>query len=248
MNVAVIGGGGHGRVIIDMIEKAGELNLAGVLDAKLAVGGEVLGHPVLGRDSEIAALAEEHHIEGVIVAIGDNWIRSKVVASVVEQLPQMKFPSVIHPSAQIARGVQFWRGSVVMPGVVVNTGSQIGEFCILNTNCSVDHDGVLGDFSSFGPNSCAGGTVHLGEFSAVSLGANLIHNVKVGSHTVVGAGATVVSDIPSNVVVWADGSNWRAGLLEKFPSMPPPIESPERRIRNQKPRMKTNGINSQMAI
>lgn len=202
MNVAVIGGGGHGRVIIDMIEKAGELTLVGVLDSNLPAGGEVLGYPVLGSDSEVGELAEQHSLEGVVVAIGDNHVRSRVVASVTEQAPQLKFPSVVHPSAQIAKGVQIWRGSVIMPGVVVNPGTQIGEFCILNTNCSVDHDGVLGDFSSFAPNSCAGGTVHIGEFSAVSLGANLIHNVKVGSHSVIGAGATVVSDLPSNVVAY----------------------------------------------
>ena len=202
MNVAVIGGGGHGRVAIDIIEKAGELNLVGVIDAKLPAGEKVLGYPVLGSDSEIASLAGQHGIEGVVVAIGYNWVRSNVVAAVADQIPQMKFPSAIHPSAQIARGVQIGRGSVLMAGSVVNTGSQVGEFCILNTNCSIDHDGVLGDFSSFGPNSCAGGTVHIGEFSAISLGANVIHNVKVGSHTVVGAGATVVSDLPSNVVAY----------------------------------------------
>jgi sugar O-acyltransferase (sialic acid O-acetyltransferase NeuD family) len=200
MNVAVIGGGGHGRVIIDMIEKAGELNLVGILDANISPGEEVLGYRVLGPDSDIASLVESHGIEAVVVAIGDNWVRSNVVAAVADQVPQMNFPTVIHPSAQIARGVQIGRGSVVMAGVVVNTDSQIGEFCILNTNCSVDHDGVLGEFSSFGPNSCGGGTVRVGEFSAISLGANVIHNVKVGSHTVVGAGATVVSDLPSRVV------------------------------------------------
>ena len=170
--------------------------------SNLPAGGEVLGYPVLGSDSEVGELAEQHSLEGVVVAIGDNHVRSQVVASVTEKAPQLKFPSVVHPSAQIAKGVQIWRGSVIMPGVVVNSGTQIGEFCILNTNCSVDHDGVLGDFSSFAPNSCAGGTVHIGEFSAVSLGANLIHNVKVGSHSVIGAGATVVSDLPSNVVAY----------------------------------------------
>lgn len=200
MNVAVIGGGGHGRVIIDMIEKAGELNLVGILDAQISPGKEVLGYRVLGSDSDIGSLAESHSIAGVVVAIGDNWVRSKVVAAVANQLPQMNFPSIIHPSAQIARSVQIGRGSVVMAGAVVNTDSQIGEFCILNTNCSVDHDGVLGEFSSFGPNSCAGGTVRIGEFSAISLGANVIHNVNVGSHTVVGAGATVVSDLPPRIV------------------------------------------------
>lgn len=202
MKVAVIGGGRHGRVIIDMIEKAGELSLVGVLDSTLPSGSEVLGYPVLGADSDVAPLAEQHSLEGVVVAIGDNYFRSQVVAAVAEKAPHLKFPSVVHPSVQIAKGVQIWRGSVIMPGVVVNPGTQIGEFCILNTNCSVDHDGVLGDFSSFAPNSCAGGVVHVGEFSAIGLGANLVHEVKVGSHTVIGAGATVLSDLPSNVVAY----------------------------------------------
>jgi sugar O-acyltransferase (sialic acid O-acetyltransferase NeuD family) len=202
MNIVIVGGGGHGKVVIDILEKAGGFHLQGILDSQLRVGDKVMGYEVLGTDSSIPDIVKERAIQGLVVAIGDNWLRSNLVTSIRSSLAGIEFPNAIHPSAQLARDVRLGRGNVVMAGCVVNSAATIGDFCILNTHCSVDHDSMLGNYVSIAPKACAGGNVHVGDYTSICLGANIIHGVKIGRHTVVGAGATVLNDLPSQVVAY----------------------------------------------
>jgi sugar O-acyltransferase (sialic acid O-acetyltransferase NeuD family) len=202
MQVAVIGGGGQGKVIIDILEKMEGMRIAGILDPMLPLQASVLGYEVLGRDEDLPRLVAEGVVQGVVVAIGDNWRRSQIVQALRAASPGIAFPNAIHPRAELARSVHLGIGNVVMAGCVVNSDTAIGDFCILNTNCSVDHDGQVGDFASFAPNSCAGGAVQIGDFTAVSPGADIIDHLTIGPHTVIGAGATVLDDLPSHVVAY----------------------------------------------
>jgi sugar O-acyltransferase (sialic acid O-acetyltransferase NeuD family) len=202
MNVVVVGGGGHGKVLVDILEKMGGIRIAGILDATLPLHQKVLGYEVLGRDGDLSRLVAQHEIQGAVVAIGDNWRRSRVVASIRDLCPGIAFPNAIHPRAELAKNVRLGVGNAIMAGCAVNSDTTIGDFCILNTNCSVDHDNQIGDFASFAPNSCAGGAVHVGSFAAICLGANLIDHVTIGAHTVIGAGATVLGDLPSHGVAY----------------------------------------------
>ena len=205
MNIVIIGGGGHAKVIIDMIEQANVCRIVGIVDQHLPANAAVSGYPMLGADRDLNRLIAELNIEAAVVAIGDNWIRAAVAQSLMdrfgpENTPSLQFPNVIHPRAQIARDVQIGRGNVFMAGAIVNSATSIGDFCIFNTNCSADHDNIVRDFASFGPKACTGGCVEIGEFSSICLGANVINRIKIGRHTVVGAGATVVRDLGDHVL------------------------------------------------
>jgi sugar O-acyltransferase (sialic acid O-acetyltransferase NeuD family) len=213
MKTVIIGGGGHGRVIIDIVEKAAELKLVGIIDAQLPIGERILGYEVIGREKDLPQLIAERRIRGVVIAIGDNWVRSQVATLMQSLSLRLEFPNAVHPAAQLAKGVRLGRGNVIMAGCVINSNATIGDFCILNTNCSVDHDSRVGDFASFAPNACAGGNVTVGDYSAVCLGANIVHRCTIGAHTVVGAGATVLGDLPSRVVAY--GTPARA-VRERF--------------------------------
>jgi len=202
VRVAVIGGGGHGSVVIDIIEKLPQFTLVGILDSKLPPGTLILGYPVLGTPDSIKEIACIHDIEGVFIAIGDNWTRSKLVDQIRYQVESLQFPTGIHPSALIGKNVTIGKGTVVMAGAVVNSNSTIGDFCILNTRCSLDHDTYLGDFVSFGPKSCTGGAAAIGSFSAICLGANVIDRITIGEHTVIGAGSTVLHNQPPCIVAY----------------------------------------------
>lgn len=202
LNIIIKGGGGHGRVIIDIVEKSGQFHLLGILDAQLPPGTNVFGYEVLGSLDDLNKLIIERQVQGVVIAVGDNWLRAKVTRSILLAAPHIAFPNVIHPAAQVGRSVCLGHGNVVMAGVVINSGATIGNFCILNTNCSIDHDVTLGDYVSFAPNSCAGGSVEVGDYSAVCLGANIIDRVRIGAHTVIGAGSTVLHEMPDNIVAF----------------------------------------------
>jgi sugar O-acyltransferase (sialic acid O-acetyltransferase NeuD family) len=202
MKIVVVGAGGHAKVIVDSIERSGTWELVGLLDAHLPVGTQILGHNVLGSDQLLPQLFAEGMVTGVVIAVGDNFLRAKIAAALRKLAPAIAFPAIIHPAASIARSAKIGAGTVVMAGAVVNSSATVGEFCILNTNCSLDHDCTLGNYASLAPNACVGGSATIGESTAISLGANVIHRVTIGAHTVVGAGATVLKDLPDHSVAY----------------------------------------------
>lgn len=200
--IVIIGASGHAQVIIDIVEQEGRFSIAGLLDMSRKPGETLLGYPILGPEESLPEWQASFGVTGGIVAIGDNWIRHKVVEKIRKIQPNFQFVTAIHPSASLGKEVKIGEGTVVMAGAVINPCSKIGRFCILNTRCSLDHDGVMEDFSSLAPGVTTGGNVQIGAYSAVSLGANLIHGIKVGKHSLVGAGATVLEDIPDYAVAF----------------------------------------------
>jgi sugar O-acyltransferase (sialic acid O-acetyltransferase NeuD family) len=200
--VVVVGCSGHARVVVDILEAARRCHIVGLLDSLKPPGSEVLGYQVIGSDDDLPALVAANICDAVIVGIGDNWVRSRMVTRIKRMVPKIHFVTAVHPSAQIARYCSIGAGTVVMAGVVVNPGCEIGEFSILNTGSSLDHDSRMGQFSSLAPRAVTGGGVRIGDFSAIAIGAVISHSIAVGDHTVVGAGATVLKDVPDRVVVY----------------------------------------------
>ncbi len=201
-NILVVGSSGHARVIIDAVEREGRFRVAGIIDTHKPVGHICLGYQVLGDELRLPDLIRELDIYGGVIAIGDNWIRHVVADRIRSAVPDFRFVSVIHPSAQIASSARVADGTVVMPGAIISVNVDIGEFCIVNTKASLDHDGIMGAFSSFAPAVTAGGEVTIKPFASVLLGANIIHSVSIGEHSVVGAGSLVLRDVPDRVLAY----------------------------------------------
>jgi sugar O-acyltransferase (sialic acid O-acetyltransferase NeuD family) len=200
--ILIAGASGHAKVIIDIIEKEKRHGIAGLLDDQLPPGASFLGYPVLGSERDLQSFADAHGIMAGIVAIGDNWLRSQVVAKILAALPGFRFVTAIHPSAEIARGATIGAGTAVMAGAIVQSDARIGEHCIVNTGASLDHDAVLEDYASLAPRATTGGNARIGAYSAVAIGAVVLHKVTIGEHTVIGAGATVLEDVPAFSVAY----------------------------------------------
>lgn len=196
-HIVIVGSSGHAKVVIDVVEHEGKYRIAGLLDRYRTPGEETLGYQVLGREEDLPNLMVTHRLSGVIVAIGDNFLRSMVAARVGDVCPSLPFVSAIHPKALIAKQVVIGQGTVIMGGVVVNPCCAIGRSCILNTNSSLDHDSVMEDFSSLAPRAATGGNCRIGSHSAISIGAVLSYGVHIGDHSVIGAGSTVLKDLGS---------------------------------------------------
>jgi sugar O-acyltransferase (sialic acid O-acetyltransferase NeuD family) len=201
-NIVIIGSAGHAKVVIDIVQQEGRYNIVGLLDRHRMVGEETLRYRVLGKEETLPELTKIHSLKGVIVAIGDNFNRSKVVSRVRGICPDLAFVSSVHPKASIATDVSIGEGTVIMAGVSVNSCCSIGRFCILNTNSSLDHDSIMEDFSSLAPRATTGGNCRIGSYSAISIGAVVIHGVHIGNNTVVGAASLVLKPIDSFIVAY----------------------------------------------
>lgn len=196
--IFVFGASGHAKVVIDVIERRGLYDIAFLIDDDPALRGKaVYGYTVLGGKVEL--LARRNSVIGGIVAIGSNKVRAKVAAWLAEN--GFSLISVIHPSAQIARGGLLGAGTVVMAGAVINSDARIGDNVIVNTRASIDHDCMVGDCVHLAPGATLCGTVTIGEGTFVCAGATIIPNLKIGRNVTVGAGSTVLRDVPDGVTV-----------------------------------------------
>jgi sugar O-acyltransferase (sialic acid O-acetyltransferase NeuD family) len=191
--LVVFGAGGHAKVVIDIIERQGTYEIAGLLDDGLKHQGKrFFGYPMLGTRAELPALFSAQ-IRHAIVTIGDNASRAAVAAYLDQH--GWRFASAVHPRASIGRGVKIGPGSVVMAGCVVNADAYLGGQVIINTGATVDHDCRIEDAVHIAPGCHLCGGVSVGQGSLVGAGTTVTPGVKIGNRVIVGAGSTVIRDV-----------------------------------------------------
>ncbi len=183
--VIIIGAGGHGKVIADIIEKSGD-KVCGFLDDG-AQHKELFGYPVLGKSADCGKFKDKEFF----IAIGNNSVRKKIASSNAD----LKFYTAIHPSAIISRGVEIGEGTCVMAGCVINANTKIGKHAIINSGSVVEHDNILSDFVHLSPGAVLCGTVSVGECTHIGAGVTVKNNVSITGEAVIGVGAAVVNDI-----------------------------------------------------
>ena len=200
------GASGHARVIMDIIN-VNENCIGDIVEGLFDDNPEV---------KELCGVPVEHEYHGerpIIVSIGNNAIRKRIVERIVDGIGDfgrlnmdsaMKSPlfgTAVHPSAVVSPHATIGEGSVVMPGAIINHSAQIGRHCIVNTGASIDHECQIGDFAHISPHATLCGNVSARDGSWVGAGAVVIPGIKIGNWAVVGAGAVVVCDVPDGVTV-----------------------------------------------
>ncbi|MBU0718190.1 MAG: acetyltransferase [Planctomycetes bacterium] len=191
----ILGCGGHGRVVLDILANVGWLDVVGFLDSNTRVHGRrVDGVEVLGHPDELESVRRERGVECGIVAIGDNGVRRAFADRL--QAAGLDLVNAIHPSANIARNASLGSNIVVAAGALVSAHCQIGDSVILNTGCIVDHESLIGTATHICPGARLAGRVTIESGAFVGIGATIIQSIRVGYEAVVGAGAVVIEDVP----------------------------------------------------
>lgn len=194
--VLILGAGGHGRVVLDILLQAGRHDVVGFLDNNPAIiARRVDGIPVYGTIDELESLVTELGIDGLIVAIGDNGTRRGLARRI--DSAGLELINAIHPSATLATTVTLGRNVVICAGAVVCDHCQVGSSVILNTGCIVDYQTMIGEGSHICPGVRIAGRVKVEPGVFVGVGATVVPNVTLGCECIVGAGAVVIEDVPS---------------------------------------------------
>jgi UDP-perosamine 4-acetyltransferase len=196
MDVLIIGAGGHGKVVLDILRAEGAANPVGFIDADSALAGTtVAGLEVLGGPNLLPKLRKKY--AHAIVAIGDN--RARRSYAIAAQSAGFELINAIHPTASVSPSATIGRNVVIAAGAVVCTEAQIGDSVIINTSAVVDHECVIGAAAHICPGALLAGRVRIGEEAFVGLGAKIIQCLTVGEHATIGAGTVVIGDIPAHV-------------------------------------------------
>jgi sugar O-acyltransferase (sialic acid O-acetyltransferase NeuD family) len=184
-NLIIIGAGGHAKVVVDIANALG-YNILGFLDDNTTIN-EFANLKQLGKIEDCTKYIDKAKF---VIAIGNNAVRKRIAEEY-----NLKFATLIHPSAVVSPNATIGEGSVVMPLCVINSNTQIGEHCIINTAAIVEHDNTIGDFSHISPNATLCGTVNIGDMCHIGAAVTVINNTNICSDCIIGAGAVVTKDI-----------------------------------------------------
>lgn len=193
-DLILIGGGGHCKSCIDVIEVEGRFKISGIVDIEKRLRQKVLDYEVIASDKDLPDLVTRY--KDFFIAIGsikDPWKR-------IEKFEYLKalgarFPVIISSLAHVAKSARVEEGTIVMHKVIVNSDARIGKNCIINTSALVEHDSQIGDHCHISTGSIVNGKCRIG--NRVFMGSNsmVVNNVNIGDDVVIGAGSVVARSI-----------------------------------------------------
>lgn len=140
--ILLIGGGGHCKSVIDVIEQQKKYSIAGIIDKKELLGTKVLGYEVIGCDGDLTDLFQKY--KNAVVTVGQiksNEIRVKLF----DKLKTIGYnlPAIVSPLAYVSKHATIDEGSIVMHHTLVNAGAKVDKNCIINTKALIEHDAVI---------------------------------------------------------------------------------------------------------
>ena len=197
----LIGGGGHCHSVLDSILAIDVYDEIGIVDS---IGNSILDIPVVGTDDDVLRLMSEGWTDAFITvgSVGNTKLRRKLF-KMVKRIG-LNVPTIIDPTAVIARGTEVSEGVYVGKRAVINMGSRLGACAIINSGAIVEHDCFIGDFSHISPGTIICGQVSVGNDSHVGAGSVVRQQINIGEKVLIGAGSVVVKDIPNNVEAYGN--------------------------------------------
>jgi len=193
--IILLGGGGHCRSLIDIIERSGQFQIIGIVDQPERVGDRVLGYPVIGCNTDLPAIAREVSHACVAIARIKSTVLRRELRNRLEQLG-FQLPTIVSPLAYVSPHASIGTGTVVMHHAVINAGARIGSSCIINTRALIEHDVVVEDFSNVSVAATLCGAVHVGEGSFVGAGATCREGISIGADCIIAMSECVYRSVP----------------------------------------------------
>jgi acetyltransferase EpsM len=193
----IVGCGGHGRVILDILRSATgsfglEDNVFFLDDNESLWDTTVDGTPVAG--------GLDKAVEGsrVLLGLGDNLIRRDLFERLKAR--GCLFPRLIAPSAVVSVSALIEEGTVVFARAVIQTGAHVGANAVINTAAVVEHDCRIHDHVQLAPAVALSGNVTVGEGTLLGTGVCVNKGVNIGEYCLVSPGLPVLKDVPDHFV------------------------------------------------
>lgn len=203
----IFGGGGHGKILIDLIRAMGTYRIIGIIDDGLPIGSEILGVPILGGTPSLG----EWYTRGVhlavngVAGIGNVDARLKIFDILTRA--GFAFPVLVHPSAVIERSAFLAAGVQILARAYIGGSVKVGFGSVLNVGCIVSHDSVLGKVVNLSPGATLAGNVRVEDYSQIGMLASVNLNITIGERSQLGNGCTVKANVPPRTRVRA-GTIW----------------------------------------
>jgi sugar O-acyltransferase (sialic acid O-acetyltransferase NeuD family) len=168
--IILIGGGGHCKSCIDVIESTNQYDIVGIIDLKEKVGTTILGYPIIGSDEQTLTFLNE--VDYFIITMGQIGLPKRRKEIYMElKNKKVKFATIISPLAYVSKHAKIGEGTIIMHQAVVNAAVEIGENCIINTKALIEHDAKIENHCHVSTGGIINGGAKLGEDSFFGSGA-----------------------------------------------------------------------------
>lgn len=189
-DLILIGGGGHCKSCIDVIEQEHKFKIIGILDTKEKLGNQVLDYEIIGTDDDIKKYIDL----GCYFLVTIGQIKSPDLrVSIYKKLKQLnaKIAKIISPNAYVSKYAMVGSGSIIMNGTIINAGAKIGENCIINSKALIEHDSIINNNCHISIGAVVAGGVEIGEQSFVGANSTIAQGVKISAKSFIKAGSLV---------------------------------------------------------
>lgn len=206
MRLVVVGAGGLGREVVDIVEAlrredpSSPLELVGVLDDNPSAASlAYLAERDLRYLGPVGTWLATARSDAFTIGIANPVHRRALDGRLVEA--GLSAVTLVHPAATVGSRVTLGDGSIVCAGARLTTNIRLGRHAHVHVNATVGHDSVLGDFASAYPQSAISGSCLIGDGATVGASATVLQGLTVGPGGFVGAGAVVTTDVAPHSTV-----------------------------------------------
>ena len=189
--ILLVGGGGHCKSVIDVIELESEFKIAGIIEKdRNLIGQKVLDYEVIGCDEDLKNLREKY--EYALITVGQ--IKTPIPRiKIYEKLKELDFklPVIISPLAYVSKYSKIEEGTIIMHHALVNTNAKIGKNCIINSKALIEHDTVIEDFCHISTAAVINGGVSVKRGSFIGSNAVTKEYIEIKENSFIKAGSLV---------------------------------------------------------
>ena len=193
--IILIGGGGHCKACIDVIELSGHFHIEGIVDVPDKLHKKLLGYEIIAIDDDLPKLVNENEI--FLITLGQIKSPEKRIRifKILKEL-KAKLPVIISPIAYVSQHAQINEGTIIMHHAMINAGAKIGQNCIINSKALIEHDAVIEDHCHIATGAIINGGVTVGSGTFFGSKAVSKEYIKIGKNVVIGCGEKITKNIP----------------------------------------------------
>lgn len=207
--ILILGAGGHGRVVVDVLRSLGYRNFV-LRDDLLSLHGQYVwgsDYPKVMAPITLEILREDAAERAVWFGVGVGSIngqgceRRERIFNMAE-LAGLKPINAISPTAVVFGEITFGESGVFIgPKAVVMSGAWVDRNVIINTGAIVEHGCKIGRSSHIATGAVLCGGVQVGDRVHIGAGAVVKQGVSIGYGATVGLGSVVLNDVDMGVTV-----------------------------------------------
>ena len=189
--IILIGGGGHCKSVIDVIEQEGIFKVAGIVDLKEKIGDTILNYPVIADDNELIELTKKYKYFHITLGFIKTPARRNQILEILKR-NKAELPVILSPIAYVSEHAIICAGTIIMHNAQINANAEIGENCIINSKALIEHDAIVGDNCHISTGAIINGGVTVGNECFVGTGAVVVQGAKIPDGSFIKANSLVI--------------------------------------------------------